>query len=71
MQSSCDYCLVHIAWCDVVQYVRDVFRLLGDDKAYKELGEQALDYTLTWIDFVLEKCERGRGTPPRFVKVAP
>ena len=50
----------------MVQYVREVFRLLGDDMAYGELGEQAMDYTLKWIDFVLNKCERGRGTLPRY-----
>ena len=50
----------------VLQYVREVFRLLGDDMAYRELGDQALEFTLTWIQqFVLPKCERGRGTRPR------
>ncbi len=46
--------------------MREVFRLIGDDMAYRELGEQALSYALTWIQqFVLSKCERGRGTRPR------
>ena len=52
-----------------MQYVREVFRLLGDDMAYAELGEQALDYALVWIQFVLDKCDRGRGTRPRYVCV--
>jgi len=52
--------------CLLLQYVREVFRLLGDDMAYRELGDQALDFTLLWIQqFVLPKCERGRGTRPR------
>ena len=34
--------------------------------AYRELGEPALEYIITWIQqFVLSKCERGRGTRPR------
>ena len=50
-----------------MQYVREVFRLLGDDMAYQELGKLALDYALVWIRFVLGKTERGRGTRPRWV----
>ena len=47
--------------------MREVFRLLGDDMAYQELGKLALDYALVWIRFVLGKTERGRGTRPRWV----
>ncbi len=36
--------------------------------AYAELGEQALEYALVWIRFVLEKCDRGRGTRPRYLQ---
>ena len=59
---SCDVMVDHVT----MQYVREVFRLLGDDMAYSELGEQALDYALQWIRFVLDKCDRGRGTRPRY-----
>ncbi len=58
--------------CDIIlyiQYVREVFRLLGDDMAYSNLGVKALDYAGVWMRFVLEKCDRGRGTKPRYVSL--
>ena len=48
-----------------MQYVREVFRLVGDEMAYSELGERILDYAQLWMRFVLDKCDRGRGTRPR------
>ena len=49
--------------------MRDVFRLVGEEMAYRELGDQILEYAQLWMRFVLEKCERGRGTRPRCVCV--
>ena len=50
-----------------VQYVREVFRLLGDDLAYQELGDDIMDYAQQWMRFVIDKCDRGRGTRLRYV----
>ena len=64
----CLFVYLFVCCCFVLQYVREVFRLLGDDMAYRELGEQSLEYAIVWIHFVLDKCDRGRGTRPRSVK---
>ena len=48
-----------------MQYIRDVFRLVGEDLAYRELGDQIMEYAQLWMRFVFEKCERGRGQRPR------
>ena len=50
-----------------VQYVREVFRLLGDGMAYENLGEDIHHHAILWIRFVVEKCEGGRGTNTRWV----
>lgn len=34
--------------------------------AYQELGDDTMDYAQLWVRFVLEKCDRGRGTRPRY-----
>ena len=49
----------------LVQYVREVFHLVGDEMAYSKLGKGVLDYAEIWMRFVLDKCDRGAGTPPR------
>ena len=49
-----------------MQYIRDMFRLVGEELAYDELGSAVLEYAQLWMRFVLEKCDRGRGTRPRW-----
>ena len=49
-------CDVYVVCLNLTLYVRDVFRLVGEELAYRELGDDIL---------VLEKCDRGRGTRPR------
>ena len=43
-----------------------MFRLVGEELAYSELGSAVLEYAQLWMRFVLEKCDRGRGTRPRW-----
>lgn len=54
--------IVHSLLCNsLTQYVREVFRLLGDGMAYENLGEDILHHAILWIRFVVERCEGGRG----------
>lgn len=48
-----------------LQYVRELFRLLGEDLAYEKLGREMLSYAQLWMGFVVEHCERGRGRCPQ------
>ena len=48
-----------------LQYIREVFHLVGDDMAYSELGKMILHYSQLWMRFVLEKCDGGTGVKPR------
>ena len=54
------------AFSSCIQYVREVFRLLGDGMAYENLGEDILHHAILWIRFVVERCEGGRGTNTRW-----
>lgn len=47
------------------QYVLDVFCLVGEELAYRELGLSILEYSQLWIKFVLDKCKRDLGEKPR------
>ena len=47
------------------QYIRELFRLLGEDLAYEMLGKDMLLYAQLWMRFVVEHCERGRGRCPQ------
>ncbi|XP_072036132.1 mitogen-activated protein kinase kinase kinase 4-like [Amphiura filiformis] len=46
-------------------YHKEVGRLLSGDARLK-LAESSLKLAKKWMTFVLEKCERGRGTRPRW-----
>ena len=48
-----------------VQYIHEVFRLVGDEMTYGELGEQIRNYAQLWMTFVLKKCDKGKGQRPK------
>ncbi|XP_070567401.1 mitogen-activated protein kinase kinase kinase 4-like isoform X2 [Ptychodera flava] len=47
------------------EYHKEVSRLVTDE-AWQKLGKELLDFATKWMKFVLDKCERGRGTRPRW-----
>ena len=49
----------------LLQYIREVFHLVGEEMAYSELGKMILRYSQFWMRFVLEKCDGGTGVKPR------
>ena len=48
-----------------MQYIHEVFRLVGDEMTYGKLGEQIRNYAQLWMTFVLEKCDKGKGQRPK------
>jgi mitogen-activated protein kinase kinase kinase 4 len=51
------------------EHVRDVFRLVGEELAYRELGATILEYSQLWIRFVMYKCEHRLGEKPRWTSL--
>ncbi|XP_077977573.1 mitogen-activated protein kinase kinase kinase 4-like [Glandiceps talaboti] len=47
------------------EYHKEVSRLVTGE-ARQKLGDGMLNFAQKWMNFVLEKCERGRGTRPRW-----
>ncbi|XP_031553108.1 mitogen-activated protein kinase kinase kinase 4-like isoform X3 [Actinia tenebrosa] len=47
------------------EYLKEIARLVSGDPR-KKLGKYMLCFARKWIKFVMEKCERGRGTRPRW-----
>ncbi|XP_020895625.1 mitogen-activated protein kinase kinase kinase 4 [Exaiptasia diaphana] len=47
------------------EYLKEVARLVSGT-ARKTLAKDMLSFARKWISFVMEKCERGRGTRPRW-----
>ena len=43
-----------------------MIRLIGNEGTYKELGNVMVLFAKRWAKFVLDSCERGRGTRPRW-----
>ena len=43
-----------------------MIRLIGNEGTYKELGNVMVLFAKRWAKFVLDSCERGRGTHPRW-----
>lgn len=43
-----------------------MIRLIGHEGTYKELGNTMVLFAKRWAKFVLDSCERGRGTRPRW-----
>ena len=37
--------------------------------AYKKLGQCILDFTIKWMDFIIQKCRKGRGARPRWLNI--
>jgi len=48
------------------QCTRELIRLIGPEPTYTELGDTMIPYAKRWAKFVLNSCERGRGTRPRW-----
>jgi len=43
-----------------------LIRLIGSETTYEELGSALIPFAKRWAKFVLDSCERGRGTRPRW-----
>ena len=47
------------------QYQKEVARLVFGERK-DNLGHKMLTFAKKWMKFVMTKCERGRGTRPRY-----
>ena len=62
-------CRTFLCISDVIiamQYYREITRLVAGETRQK-LSRDVMAFAKQWMQFVLQRCERGRGMRPRFV----
>lgn len=55
---------VSLKFLSVLQYLKEVTRLVTGEPRQK-LGTRLVSFAKQWMQFVMEKCDKGRGMRPK------